>query len=55
MSTVGGEEEGEEVNEHSGGKKRVRRWTSTVGGGGAYLWGHCGTYIILDMYLVIHS
>ena len=27
----GSKEEGEEVNEHSGGKKRVRRWTITVG------------------------
>ena len=25
-------EEGEEVNKHSGGKKRVRSWTNTVGG-----------------------
>ena len=34
MSTVEGEGEGEEVDEHSGGKERVRRWTSTVGGEG---------------------
>ena len=27
----GSKEESEEVNEHSGGKKRVRRWTITVG------------------------
>ena len=26
-----GEEEGEEVDKHSWGKKRVRRWMSTVG------------------------
>ena len=29
----GSKEEGEEVNEHSGGKKRARSWTNTVGGG----------------------
>ena len=28
----GSKEEGEEVNKHSGRKKRVRRWMSTVGG-----------------------